>query len=169
MSKKILPNRISKIVTPEMRAKVVQGFQLLNEALGEDTLISDEDYKKLRKLADVSKLTCDDVYDIAKANQGFIEEPLTFEEITKDKEFYEFCDEIYVLKKSFDLKLEREQNLGGSEYANAMSVFENDIKDKVNRGGNNAKAVNVKNQLDGIDRKRAGSKKKIEPTTPTVK
>lgn len=154
MSKKLLPNRISKVVAPDALTKVRQAVQLLNEVVGDDTPISDEEYKGLRKIADKLKRISDDVYEIAKENTDFVEEPLTITEITKDKLFYELCDSIRALLNAFNLKLEREQNIAGAEYFNACNVFEGDIDDKVGRG--NTKAQNIKAQLNGIDRNRSG-------------
>jgi hypothetical protein len=154
MSKKLLPNRISKVVTPEMRAKVQQAFQLLDEALGTSTPISEDDYKSLRKIADKMKSESDDVFAITELNADLLEEPLTVVEITKDKDFYEFCDAIRAAKKSFEIKLDREQNVAGSEYFNACCIFEEDVKTRANRGS--TKAQNVKAQLDAIDRNRNG-------------
>lgn len=155
MSKKLLSNRISKVVAPDAVSKVRQAIQLLDEVLGEDTQISDDDYKALRKIADKLKRECDDVFDIAKENTEFIEAPLTLEEIDKDKKYYEFCDIIRSMFKSVLLKLEREQNIAGAEYYNACIVYEEDVDTKVQRG-NNAKAQNVQAQLKAIERNRKG-------------
>ena len=157
MSKRLLPNRISKSVVPDALSKVRQAIQLLNEAIGEDTPISDEDYKGLRKIADKLKRITDDVYEIAKENTDFIEAPLTVVEIAKDKTFYELCDSILALLKAFNLRLEREQNIAGAEYFNACSVFEGDVADKVNRDKNDVKAQNILAQLNDIDRNRGGN------------
>ena len=156
MSKKLLPNRISKTVAPDALSKVRQAIQLLNEALGEEIPISDEDYKGLRKIADVLKRVTDDVFEIAKENTDFIEAPMTEAEIAKDKTFYELCDSIMALLKAFILRLEREQNIAGAEYFNACNVFESDVADKVNRDKTNVKAQNILAQLNGIDRNRGG-------------
>lgn len=155
MSKKLLPNRISKVIAPDAITKVRQAIQLLNEVLGDDTQISDEDYKGLRKIADKLKRECDDVFDIAKENTEFVEAPLSVDEIGKDKNYYELCDTIRSMFNSLSLKLEREQNIAGAEYYNACSVFEEDVDIKVKRGGN-AKAQNVQAQLKAIERNRGG-------------
>ena len=97
------------------------------------------------------------MYEIAKENTDFIEVPLTVEEITKDKTFYELCDSIFALLKAFTLRLEREQNIAGAEYFNACNVFEGDVADKVDRDKNNVKAQNLLAQLNSIDRKRGGN------------
>jgi hypothetical protein len=159
MSKKLLPNRISKVIAPDAVTKVRQAIQLLNEVLGDDTQISDEDYKGLRKIADKLKRECDDVYDIAKENTDFVEAPLSVDEMGKDKTYYELCDMILSMLKALLLKLEREQNIAGAEYYNACSVFEEDVDTKVKRGGN-AKAQNVQAQLKAIDRNRGGGSNK---------
>jgi hypothetical protein len=155
MTKKLLPNRSSKTRAADAMTKARMGIQLLEEAMGELTDISDEEYNALRKIADKLKRVCDDVYEIAQENIEFIEAPLTIEEITKDKLYYELCDSIFALVKAFLLRLEREQNIAGAEYYNALSVFEDDVSAKVKRGGN-PKAQNVKAQLDAIDRNRGG-------------
>ncbi len=156
MSRKLLPNRISKSVAPDARAKVRQAFQLLDEALGEVLAIEDDEYKGLRKIADKLKRVTDDVFEIVKENTEFLEAPLTVDEIAKDKEFYEFCDFVRTVKNAFDLRLDREQNVAGAEYSNACSVYEGDVTDKVNRDKKNAKALSVQAQLNSIERSRTG-------------
>ena len=159
MSKKVMRYYKPKPVTPEREAKVIQGFQLLDEALGEDTEITEEEYKALRVIADKLKLVTDDVFDIVKENTDSIQAPLSLEDMTHHKENYEFCDMIRAKKASFVIKLDKEQNISGSKYFNSCNVFEGDIAAKIKRG-NNPKAQNVKTQLDGVNRKRPGAKTK---------
>jgi hypothetical protein len=160
MSKKLLPNRSSKTVAPDALSKVRQAIQLIMEVLGDDTDISDADYKGLRKIADKLKRECDDVFEIAKENGNFVEAPLSIEEMQKDKEYYELCDSIRALLKSLIIRLDREQNIAGAEYYNACSVFEDDVDAKVNKGSN-PKAQNVQAQLAAIERNRgSGNTKK---------
>jgi argonaute-like protein implicated in RNA metabolism and viral defense len=161
MSKKLLANRLSKIVAPDALSKVRQAILSLHDILGADIAISDEDYKSLAKIADTRKRITDDVFNIIKENQDLLDAPLSIEEIEKDKLYYELCDDIRGLLSSFVLKLDKEQNIAGAQYYNACSVFEDDIATKVGR--NNAKAQNVQSQLDGIDRKRGGGGKKEVP------
>ncbi|MBL7816349.1 MAG: hypothetical protein JNL70_15115 [Saprospiraceae bacterium] len=158
MGKKLLDNRISKTVAPDALSKVRQAMQLLDEALGEEISITAEDYKALRKIADKLKRVTDDVYDIAKENTDFIEEPVTLAEIQKDKTFYEFCDDVFALLKAFILRLEKEQNVAGAEYYNALCIYEDDVSRKAAKG--NAKAQNVKAQLDAVDRNQGGGSSK---------
>ena len=157
MNKKLLPNRSSKAPAADALTKVRQAVQLLNEALGDEIAITDEDYKGLRRIADKLKRITDDVFEIAKENEDFVKAPLSVAEMTKDKAFYELCDSIRALLDAFVLRLEREQNVAGSEYYNACSVFESDVDNDVKRDSSNAKAMNVKAQLDKIDRNRVGS------------
>jgi hypothetical protein len=159
MSKKLLPNRSSKTVAPDALSKVRQAIALLEEVLGDPTPISDADYKGLRMIADRLKRITDDVYDIAKENEGYIKAPLSLAEMAKDKAFYELCDSIRSLLNGFFLRLEREQNIAGAEYFNGCSVFEGDIDDAISRDANDAKAQNIKAQLNEVDRKRSGPKK----------
>jgi argonaute-like protein implicated in RNA metabolism and viral defense len=166
---KMLPNRISKIVMLETALlKVGEALAILDAVVGEDTQISDEDYKSLRKIADTLKRQSDDVFDVIKLNPEFLEAPLTIAEMDKDKLFYELCDKIRAAILAFMIKLEREQNIAGAEYYNACCVFESDIDDKIKRG-NNAKAQNVQAQLDAIDRKRGGGNSGEKKDPPTGK
>jgi hypothetical protein len=50
MAKKLLPNRISKTVQPNALTKVRQAAQLILEVIGEDTPMSEEEYKSLLKI-----------------------------------------------------------------------------------------------------------------------
>ena len=156
MNRKLLPNRSSKAPAVDALTKVRQAIQLLNEALGDEIAITEEDYKGLRKIADKLKRITDDVFEIAKENTDFVKSPLSVAEMTKDKAFYELCDSIRALLDAFTLRLEREQNVAGAEYHNACSVFESDVDNEVKRDSNNAKAMNVLAQLDKIDRNKGG-------------
>jgi hypothetical protein len=160
MSKKLLPNRSSKTVAPDALSKVRQAVALLEEVLGDPTPISEDDYKALRTIADKLKRVTDDVYEIAKENESFIKPPLLLVEITKDKAFYELCDSIRALLKAFFIRLEREQNIAGAEYFNGCNVFEGDVDDEIARDANNAKALNIKAQLNSVDRNRGGGNNK---------
>ena len=72
MNKKLLPNRSSKAPAADALTKVRQAVQLLNEALGDEIAITDEDYKGLRRIADKLKRITDDVFEIAKENEDFV-------------------------------------------------------------------------------------------------
>ena len=166
MNRKLLPNRSSKAPAADALTKVRQAIQLLNEALGDEIAITDEDYKSLRKIADKLKRITDDVFEIAKENTDFVKAPLSVAEMTKDKAFYELCDSIRALLDAFMLRLEREQNVAGAEYHNACSVFEGDVDNDVKRDSSNAKAMNVQAQLEKIDRNRAGAPLKNNDKLP---
>ena len=153
MVKKILPNRISKLPPPEVKTKIRQVIQLLDEILGDNTPISDDDYKSLRKIADKLKQECDDVFAIAIENPEFLDESNSIVEMEKDKRYYELCDTIRSMLNGMLIKLDKEQNIAGAEYFNACSIFEDNVKIKAGRG--NAKAQNVKAQLDLINRNRS--------------
>ena len=155
MVKKILPNRISKLPPPEVKTKIRQVVQLLDEILGDNTPVSDEEYKSLRKIADKLKQECDDVFAIAVENSEFLDESHSIVEMEKDKHYYELCDSIRSMLNGMLIKLDKEQNMAGAEYFNACSIFEDNVKIKAGRG--NAKAQNVKAQLDLINRNRGGS------------
>jgi hypothetical protein len=157
MGKKVLRYIKPKKVTPERVSKMEQGFLLINEALGEDTAITDEEYKALPVIADKRKQECDDVFGIAKQNTEFVLEPVTIEDTQDFKEDYEFCDAVRIKYEAFKIRLEREQNISGGKYFNNCNVFEGDVDDKIKRG-NSPKAQNVKAQLDNVNRKRGGNK-----------
>jgi hypothetical protein len=152
MSTKLLPNRSSKTVAPNAVAKLRQAIQLLHEVLGDDTPIEEAEYAKLRKIADKLKQESDDVFTIARENPDFVEAPLSVAEIEKDKTYYELCDLARALLKAVTLKLDREQNIAGSEYYNSCNIYEENVDTKRQRG--NQKAQNVQTQLNAIQRQR---------------
>jgi hypothetical protein len=166
MVKKFLPNRISKTVAPDALTKIRQAVQLIHEALGDNTPISEEDYKALRKISDKLKQESDDVYAVAQENLALIEAPISIEELEKDKTFYEFCDKAYAMLKPVLIKLEHEQNIAGSEYINGCSLFEGTVAVKVGYG--NAQAQNAQIQLNQIKRNKGGNpvtnRKNAKPT-----
>jgi hypothetical protein len=158
MSKKPLRYFKPKKVTPERIAKMEEGFRLINEAIGDDTDITDDEYSALPIIADKRKQECDDVFDIAKQNPEFVIAPVTIEDTEDYKADYVFYDKTWVQFNAFKIRLEREQNIAGGKYYNNCNVFEGDIDDKINRD-NNPKAQNVKTQLDNVNRKRSGGPK----------
>jgi hypothetical protein len=162
MVKKLLPNRSSKTVAPDALAKIRQAAQLIHEAAGEMTAISEEDYKALRKISDKLKQECDDVYAVAEVNVALIEAPLSFTEMSKDKSYYEFGDKAFAILKPALIKLEREQNIAGSEYYNGCSIFEGTVATKVGYG--NPQAQNAQIQLNQIKRIKGGHSKSPKKT-----
>jgi hypothetical protein len=164
MSKPVLRYFKPKKVTPERTTKMAEGFRLINEALGEDTEITIDEYKALPIIADKRKQECDDVFGIAKQNPEFVLEPVTIEDTEDYKADYEFYDEARIQYEAFYIRLEREQNIAGGKYYNNCNVFEGDVDDKIKRG--NTKAQNVKTQLDGVNRKRPGKSKGDTPPPP---
>jgi hypothetical protein len=152
MSKKLLPNRSSKTVAPNAESEFRQALQVMLRLFGEDTVITDDDYKSLRKIADKLKQETDDVYAIGKENSEFWEEQTPLPEVTKDKAFYEFCDMCRSMLQSLLLKMDKEQKIAGAEYYNSCNVYEENVALKQQRG--NAKAQTVQKQLDAIPRRR---------------
>lgn len=154
MAKKLLPNRISKIIGPEKIARARVLVQELMDILGEDTQISDEDYKALTKVSDKRKLEADDTFDIEQSFPEFIEEPLTIVEVEKDKNYYEDSDTLRSIIKPFNDKLEKEQNIAGAEYHNSGIVYEDNVKIKAAR--DNSRAQLALKQINDLNRKRGG-------------
>jgi hypothetical protein len=152
MSKKLLPNRISKTVAPTAESEFRLALNVMMRLLGEDTPISADDYKSLRKIADKLKVETDDVYAIGKENPEFWDEQTPLSEVTKDKTFYEFCDMCRSMMLGFLIKLDKEQNIAGSEYYNSCNIYEENVDTKRQRG--NQKAQNVQTQLNAIQRQR---------------
>ena len=155
MAKKILPNRLSKIIGPKGVARTRVLVKELMDIMGDDTAISDEDYKAQVKISDKRKLEADDSFEIAQVFSEFIEEPLTLEEVNIDKNYYEDADTIRSIVKPFFDKLEKEQNIAGSEYYNAMAVYDENVKYKANR--DNSRAQLAAKQIADLNRKRGGS------------
>ena len=75
MAKKILPNRLSKVIGPKGVARTRVLVKELMDIMGDDTAISDEDYKAQVKISDKRKLEADDSFEIAQVFSEFIEEP----------------------------------------------------------------------------------------------
>jgi hypothetical protein len=164
MAKKLLPNRISKTVALDALTKVRQAIQLLLEVIGEDTPMTEAEYKALQKMADKRKQACDDVLTVMQEHPKMVIAPLNTVEIRKDKGYYELCDQIDAMLANVLIRLKREQNIAGAEYANACSVFETDMEAKVLRGDTEAQIV--QQELKAISRTpQLGNIK--SPTTPT--
>ena len=150
MAKKLLPNRLSKTVSPDALIKIRQAIQLIGEVIGEDTPISEDDYKALLKIADKRKQVCDDVLTIMQEHPPLVLAPLSVAEIQKDKAFYEICDQMQSMFNNVLIRLKREQNIAGAEYANACSIFESDVDAKAMRG--DTEACIVQTELKAVNR-----------------
>jgi hypothetical protein len=161
MSKKVLPNRVSKTIPANALDRVHGAVEVIRQVLGEAVPISEADYKSLRKIAAKLKQETDEVFALAQANPELTEAPFTVTEMSKDKSFYEFCDTVYGLLQSVLLQVEREQNIAGAEYANSSSLFEEHVALKSERG--HPKAQNVQLQLNRIERYRPSSAPKSAP------
>jgi hypothetical protein len=164
MQKHLLPNRSAKAIPADALDQARQAFQTLHNLLGTDTPIDEEAYQRLYKIADKRKIETDDVFAVIRENQEFLDTETAFEEIEKDKAFYELCDQLRSLQAAFDLRLNREQNIAGAEYLDACKGYEASVTYRVSRG--NSKAQAVKTQLDAIARSKAGPRKKSSDSTP---
>ena len=167
MAKKLLPNRISKTVPQDALMKIRQAAQLIMDVVGEDTPMSEEEYQALNKIADKRKLACDDILSIMHEHPKMVLEPLSMAEMQKDKAFYEVCDQIQSVFNNVLIRLKREQNIAGAEYANACSIFERDVEAKVLRGDTEAQIIQT--ELKMVHRVTpTGNVKKQNADTKTV-
>jgi hypothetical protein len=167
MAKKLLPNRLSKTVPFNALMKIRQAMQLIIEVIGEDTPISEAEYKALLKIADRRKQACDDVLAIMQEHPQLVLSPLSVAETQKDKAFYEICDQIQSMFNNILIRLKREQNIAGAEYANACSIFESDVDAKAMRGDTEAQIV--QNELKSVNRiTPTGNVKKQNADSKTV-
>ena len=155
MAKKILLNRTPKVIGPEGIALARVLVKQLMDILGDDTIIPDEDYKAQIKISDKRKLEADDSFEIAQVFPEIIEEPLTVKRVNGEKSFYEDADTIRSIAKPFFDKLNKEQNISGSQYYTAMSLFDENVKYKASR--NNSRAQLAAKQIADLNRKRGGN------------
>jgi hypothetical protein len=154
MARKQLPNRISKKIGADQIARARMLLQEVANILGEDTQISDEDYKALLKISDKRKLDADDTFQIAQAFPEFMEESIPLSEVAKDKSYYEDTDTLRTMHKTLSDKLEKEQNVAGAEYFNAMLIYEENVRLKAAR--DNSRAQLALKQLNDLKRRRGG-------------
>ncbi|GEM_PF-6704501 len=156
---KILPNRVSKVITPEISLALKAAAEDYKEALGEPTAISDDDMKKLLRVAGTRKRIMDEIRLIMEEHPTLVKAPITLTEVNKDKTLVEYLAEADVWVTGLQFSIRREMAVAASEYYNAGGVFENDVKWEVGR--NNPEARIAQAQLDAIDRKKGGN-----PGTP---
>ena len=155
MAKKILPNRILKVIGPPKIARTRVLVDELMELLGDDTIISDEDYQAQIKISDKRKLEADDSFEIAQVFPELVEEPSTVKGANAEKNYYEDADTIRSIAKPFFDKLNKEQNIAGSQYYTAMSLFDENVKYKAGR--DNSRAQLAAKQIADLNRKRGNS------------
>lgn len=161
---KLLPNRVSKVISLEIQLSLKSAVEAFNDALGEPTAVTDAEVNKLLKVASTRKRIMDDILLVMDQHPAQIKPPLTLTEIRKDKTLFEYLDEaeVYVLGLLFNIR--REKAVCGAEYANAGGVFESDVKAEVDR--NNPDARIAKAKLDAIDRRKGGNPGTTPPPTP---
>jgi hypothetical protein len=143
MVKKILPNRLSKAVKPDAEAKLQQAVAIFLDLLGEETAIFEAEYAALYKISDKRKQECDQIFNLMTANPNLVKQPLSLIETEKDKTYYEFGERVKAALKSLQTRSDREQTIAGSEYVNACSVWEADIKADAYRADAQAQTVQV--------------------------
>ena len=157
---KILPNRSSKTLPAANVEAIEAAIQIIMDNLGTPIAITDDDYKALYKIANTTKLVCDDVLAIAQVNPSYLEAEQPLEEIHKDKTYHEQMTKIL---KSLDDAVKiatREAGVSGAEYRNALLNFEDNVKVKVKKG--NMEAQIVQDKLNRVDRRTTPA-----TTTPT--
>lgn len=161
---KILPNRVSKVISPEAHLALKAATDGFKVALGEPTPISDDDIKKLLRVAGTRKRVMDEILLIMEEHPTLIKAPFTLIEIKKDKSLMEILAEVESWLIGLLFSVRREMAVAGSEYFNAGAVFENDVKWEVGR--NNPEARTAQAQLDAIDRKKGGNPGTPPPPAP---
>ena len=155
MAKKILLNRTPKVIGLEGIARSRVLVKELMDILGNDTIMPDEDYKAQIKISDKRKLQADDSFEIAQVFTELLEESLTVKEVNFEKSYYEDADTIRSIAKPFFDKLDKEQNIAGSQYYNAMALFDENVKYKAGR--DNSRAQLAAKQISDLNRKQGGS------------
>ena len=149
MAFQLLPNRVSKSLPADAEAQARTAVDTLLNLLGNDTPITDGDYKSLHFMAGKRKQQTDDYHEVMRNNPTYLEEP-PIEEVTKDRRYYEFCDFLESLLEKVNIRRIREQNIAGAEYENAAKSYKSTVLYKASRNDANAKLI--AKQLEGIDK-----------------
>ena len=164
----LLPNRVSKVLTPEKKTRITELLNLIVAELGEMTAIPEADYRVLAKIGEKNIFLYDFLKVVMDKSPEFINVDLPIEEITKDRTYF---GDIEWLKASvkrilFDA-LNHEQGIVGAEYRNATGIFEENVATRVARG--DAKAILVQDEIDKAHKEYDRKVAAMQDAPPPVK
>ena len=174
----LLPNLISKTLSPPKKARILELVLLIVIELGDPTQIPGAEYKRLAKLGDKNKILYDLLKKVMDKYPEYINADLAVEEINKDKTYFEDLDEVKAMIKAHILDMiDHEQGIVGAEYRNGIAIFEDNVAFKAKR--KDKKAVLIQDELDNAYKEYdkiiaamqdapAASKKAKTEATPTA-
>jgi hypothetical protein len=143
----LLPNRISKTLSAEKKARIHALLLLLVVELGPTTQIPEAVFKKLAKLGDKNKILYDLLKKVMDKYPDYINGDLPIEENTKDKVYFEDLESVRKEIKDLVMSIiDHEQGIAGAEYRNAISIFEDNVALKAKR--KDEKAILIQDEID---------------------
>ena len=141
----LLPNRVSKTLTPEKKTRITELLNLIVAELGDMTVIPDADYRGLAKIGEKNIFLYDFLKIVMDEFPDFINADLPIEEITKDRVYFADIEWVKTSVKRILLDaINHEQGIVGAEYRNATGIFEDNVATRVARS--DAKAILVLNE-----------------------
>lgn len=143
----LMPNRISKTLSPEKQARIKELLQLVALELGETTQIPEAEHKKLARLGEKNIILYDLLKGVMNKYPEYINSDLLIEELTKDRSYFGDLETVKADIKKIVLDIiEHEQDIAGAEYRNGIAVFEDNVAIKVAR--RDPKALLAQDEID---------------------
>ena len=164
----MLPNRISKALSPKNQARILELALLIVAELGALTQIPEAEHKKLAKLGDKNII----LYDLLKAVMDkfpeYINDDLPVIEVTKDRSYYSDLETAKTnIMKTVMAAIEHEQAIVGAEYRNAIAIFEDNVAIKVARRDD--KAILVQDEINKAYKEYEKTIATMQDAAPTKK
>lgn len=152
---KLLPNRISEVMTEAQQTQFIAGIKMALEALPKKPILPQDDYDKIPKKGDAREKEANQLVKIVVKYPKFLPSTLTVTDVLSDNTLYDQLntlvdDHLQALVDVVDFLM----GLSGGEEMNAYSRFIENVKAGVNDG--NEEAIAAWNEISAIDRKTPG-------------
>ena len=156
---RLLPNRISEVMTEAQQKQFIAGIKMALEALPKKPILPQDDYDKIPKKGDAREKEADQLVKIVVKYPKFLPNTLSVNDVLNDNTLYDqlntlMDDHIKALVDVVDFLM----GLSGGEELNAYSRFIENVKAGVNDG--DEEAVAALNEISAIDRNSGGGPNK---------
>jgi hypothetical protein len=164
---KLLPNRISEVMSDAQLAEFERGIRIALNALPKKPVISNEDYAKIPKKGKIRAKEADLLIRVVRKYPKFLPPSLKVADVEKDNQL---SNQLLELKsQSLQELLDSMDFLGGvsgGEELNAYSRFTINVRTAAQDG--DSEAIQALNEIQNVERSIGGSKTRSKKNPPTA-
>lgn len=152
---KLLPNRISEVMTEAQIQQFIAGVKMALEALPKKPVLSSEEFARLPKKGEAREKEAAQMIRIVRRFPKFLPSSLPLLEVEKDSTLYEQLNTLDDEHLSQLVELMAFlMGLSGAEEMNVYLRFEENVKVAANDG--DPDAIEALNMINAVDRNRGG-------------